>query len=197
MRKLWLTCFVLAATLTLSVAAHALPTFDTLDDFTKAPGGLVDGGFIQQASFPGSPAIWEASGLYKETQRWRPLNMGVEGESSGIITNPYVSGFLREDYREVTLSKAVFEDVINYKFDKVVDGDPNRVKIFEVIKPFTAGTFDILEGFLLLGFNDYHSVDTDFDDLIVVAKPTPIPGAVWLLGTGLLGVAGLRRRFSS
>jgi hypothetical protein len=26
--------------------------------------------------------------------------------------------------------------------------------------------------------------------------PTPIPGALWLLGPGLIGVAGLRRRFS-
>lgn len=28
------------------------------------------------------------------------------------------------------------------------------------------------------------------------ATPTPIPGAAWLLGSGLLGLAGLRRRFA-
>jgi hypothetical protein len=28
-----------------------------------------------------------------------------------------------------------------------------------------------------------------------VSAPVPIPGAVWLLGSGLIGLAGLRRRF--
>lgn len=31
-------------------------------------------------------------------------------------------------------------------------------------------------------------------DNLSVAAPTPIPGAVWLFGTGLLGLVGLRRR---
>ncbi len=26
-------------------------------------------------------------------------------------------------------------------------------------------------------------------------KPTPIPGAIWLLGTGAVGLIGLRRKF--
>ncbi|BDQ35432.1 hypothetical protein [Pseudodesulfovibrio portus] len=29
----------------------------------------------------------------------------------------------------------------------------------------------------------------------LAANPTPIPGAIWLLGSGLLGLAGIRRRF--
>ena len=39
--------------------------------------------------------------------------------------------------------------------------------------------------------------DRDFNDLIVeVSKvnPVPIPGAVWLLGSGLIGLVGLRRK---
>ncbi len=30
---------------------------------------------------------------------------------------------------------------------------------------------------------------------MVTKTPTPIPGAVWLLGTGLLGLVGLRKKF--
>ena len=33
------------------------------------------------------------------------------------------------------------------------------------------------------------------DDISV--NPVPIPGAVWLLGSGLVGLAGLRRKFKS
>jgi hypothetical protein len=38
--------------------------------------------------------------------------------------------------------------------------------------------------------------DRDYNDLVVGmnACPAPIPGALWLLGSGLLGLVGLRRR---
>ncbi len=47
----------------------------------------------------------------------------------------------------------------------------------------------------------YHTQWTDFDynDLIIAISPTaatPIPGAVWLLGSGLAGLMTLRRRYA-
>lgn len=36
-----------------------------------------------------------------------------------------------------------------------------------------------------------------FDIDAVKASPTPIPGAAWLLGSGLIGLVGLRRRFNA
>ena len=35
----------------------------------------------------------------------------------------------------------------------------------------------------------YHEFDN-----IVLSAPTPIPGAIWLLGSGIVGLAGIRRR---
>ncbi len=35
-------------------------------------------------------------------------------------------------------------------------------------------------------------LDHDHND--VVAKAVPIPGAVWLLGSGLIGLLGIRRK---
>ena len=52
-------------------------------------------------------------------------------------------------------------------------------------------------GTLIFGLNDSATVDGDYDDLILAAvstNATPIPGAVWLLGTGVLGLFGLRRK---
>ena len=34
------------------------------------------------------------------------------------------------------------------------------------------------------------------DNMVINESLVPIPGAVWLLGSGLLGLAGLRRKFS-
>jgi hypothetical protein len=36
--------------------------------------------------------------------------------------------------------------------------------------------------------------DRDYNDMVVKVSAVPIPGAVWLLGSGLLGLLGLRRR---
>lgn len=35
----------------------------------------------------------------------------------------------------------------------------------------------------------------DYQDFITPGKPTPIPAAMWLLGSGLVGLVGIRRRF--
>lgn len=55
---------------------------------------------------------------------------------------------------------------------------------------------------LVLAYNDNYLgyLDSDFDDMLVRAKFTstvvPVPAAVWLFGSGLLGLIGLARRRS-
>ncbi|MBG0789718.1 MAG: hypothetical protein H0S80_04380 [Desulfovibrionaceae bacterium] len=41
------------------------------------------------------------------------------------------------------------------------------------------------------------NADGSYAEGSTIATPTPIPGAAWLLGSGLVGLVGLRRRFSS
>ena len=65
---------------------------------------------------------------------------------------------------------------------------------------YTAGLDDVW----LIAFEDLNLGDADYTDLVAVVSrpaelnsapiPTPVPAAVWLLGSGLLGVAGLRKR---
>jgi hypothetical protein len=54
---------------------------------------------------------------------------------------------------------------------------------------------------LVLAYNDNYLgfVDSDYDDMLVRAEFTPVthlpvPGAVWLFGSGLLGLMGMARR---
>lgn len=72
------------------------------------------------------------------------------------------------------------------------------IKILELTSAWTLGNGKILGiGTLLLGLNDSSTGDKDYDDFILAASksaaPTPVPGAVWLLGSGLLGIMGFKR----
>ncbi len=60
-----------------------------------------------------------------------------------------------------------------------------------------SGSFDDPGGIQFL-YNDAYS-DLDYNDMGVssTAAAVPLPAAVWLLGSGLVGLLGLRNRFSA
>ncbi|MCP4310957.1 MAG: hypothetical protein GY790_06815 [Bacteroidetes bacterium] len=65
-------------------------------------------------------------------------------------------------------------------------------KLTETWSPAGTGlSFD--QGTFIIGYGDGLG-DGDYDDLIIAANPVPVPAAVWLFGSGLLGLIGYSRR---
>ncbi len=102
----------------------------------------------------------------------------------------------------------VRSDTYTFANDTTSDPNTNRFYVIQLVNPITisvnGNTLNLTAGTLLIFLNDNYNdsifgpdpdYDTDFDDMVLIATPTPIPGALWLLGTGLLGLVGLRRRF--
>lgn len=73
------------------------------------------------------------------------------------------------------------------------------LKLFELTEDSNEldwlGDMILGKGTMIVGFNDnFSGGDSDFDDIIVAMKPVPEPGTILLLGAGLMGLAGLRRK---
>ena len=54
--------------------------------------------------------------------------------------------------------------------------------------------YKLSKGTLIVGFDDVGGTDSDYDDIMVALKPVPEPTTVLMIGAGLLGLLGLRRK---
>jgi hypothetical protein len=116
---------------------------------------------------------------------------GVDGSTTTVT---FQDAFFRDDSDSIPINARL-------------DGTAN-LKIYEV----SGKNLDLYTGedwfeddymYYVIGFGDGYG-DNDYDDLVVAVKGdligpnnssnVPIPGAVWLLGSGILGLAGIRLR---
>lgn len=111
-----------------------------------------------------------------------------------LFTNKNLAAEFGKGWKTADLGSAIFNDVTTSL--KTGVNELSRVAVLQLSDSWTLSSgLTLSAGTLILGLNDDGSKDGDFDDFILAAKaaPTPVPGAVWLLGSGLLGIMGFKR----
>lgn len=114
-----------------------------------------------------------------------PLNIGagstlLSGTFSSAEVSQYQVGILRFDFLGATLSTTDLPLIYSYFGITATSGSVAGLDLTF----FASGTID--GGFTSNGINSGSITD--------VPTPTPIPAAAWLLGSGLMGLVGLRRK---
>jgi hypothetical protein len=77
-----------------------------------------------------------------------------------------------------------------------INGIPSDGELFLTGNPLTAYLYQYkFSGLVTDGDNPYRmAIEVKTNGDIVVASQVPVPGALWLLGSALLGVVGLRKK---
>lgn len=159
------------------------------NDFLSAAGiSVADLDLTTSAS-----GVWNITAVYTEAAYTNTYNLTNYG------------GVLFSNKDESNWDTAVTVDLADtYFFSKTSacsSGTPYALSSDNVLSAFvtTAFTYNSVyfaAGDLLLLFNDGGG-DADYDDFVLHGAPTPIPGAIWLLGSGLIGLVGLRRKLTA
>lgn len=185
-----ITTTILTLVLASSAFANSFPlNVDTLQTYLNGQGGFTAASYVEYTG--GLTGNYDFTAIAFEAA---DNNLFVDGSGTTLFNNADTSNW-------GTWAQAVDASTAHYA--SVTQGDSftldmSNVAIYQLTNTWTVPTLNIelAAGTLVFGFNDTGSGDGDFDDLIMAARPTastPIPGAVWLLGSGLIGLVGIRR----
>lgn len=153
-----------------------------------------------QTYSPGLTGIWEITPLGSEAGN---MNLLMDENGLELFSNKAIAQQFGT-FKTASLAESSFIDTSKNP-DALYKLNSEHIRTYTLTSAWTPSdkknskypdSFSFEIGSLLLAFNDSWTGDQDFDDFILIARPTsptPIPGAIWLLGSGLLGMAGLRR----
>lgn len=154
------------ALLILSVAGSAQAA---LFDFTDYVGynGVTDGPLVIEDD--GLTATFTGFSMVGEDGILTDFSWGVDAVASIAFSAP------------VYVDTLDLSGGINFTFESFLNGGPSKDAINYIIFALEP---TVMNPMAMLGVES------------VEVSATPIPGAVWLLGSGLVGLVGLRRKFT-
>ncbi|MCP3872770.1 MAG: hypothetical protein GY699_06390 [Desulfobacteraceae bacterium] len=85
-------------------------------------------------------------------------------------------------------------DVALFGVEIDVDGDGNEYRIISQTALGNVSYQNQLTGFDSGSVAIFGTPEVVFDDFTLTGNPVPIPGAIWLLSSGLIGLVGYRRK---
>jgi hypothetical protein len=143
------------------------------------------------------------SGSFYVTQLgYESADTNVLKTSSGsvLFTNTgSQADFTAATVKYADLTGAYFKDT-SRNYSNIFGLGSGNVDIYKLDSAWTLSNgLTLSVGTLILGLNDNVGCsgnDKDFDDMIVAISrtaPTPVPAAVWLLGSGMLGLMGFKK----
>ncbi|WP_419780245.1 hypothetical protein [Maridesulfovibrio sp.] len=149
--------------------------------------------YLQTTSGTG---VWDVTAVVSQAGLNNRFKLNDGSSSTVLFSNKDKSNW--NNAVTVDLENTFFTD--GYKsYNLGLNDQSNNVYTAKVIKEFSYNNIVFSENDLVIMLND-RGGDKDYDDYILHGRAstaaTPIPGAVWLLGSGLLGLIGLRKKFS-
>ncbi|MBN2808380.1 MAG: hypothetical protein JXR80_02680 [Deltaproteobacteria bacterium] len=169
-------------------------------------GFLFNTGDTQSSSVDFKAGVTELASSPFSTGLYSAIYLGFEAEHRNYLKDSGAPVFgnlgvsTPGDNAVINVAASFFDDTIDGPHDVSLTAMTN-LKMFTVsgsyLNDYTESSwFAANDNYHVIGFNDGSPVDADYDDLVVAVKanPVPIPGAIWLLGSGLLGLLGIRRR---
>lgn len=192
-----------------SANAYLMPAPDTW-------GNL--GGFVSLDYFQGTENLITALNFSGE---WKYTAIGTEAGNINIVergnidaTNPTNEIFNNYDYSNWGAWRSIDFDVknlyfsdsdgpVNVRLDPIT-GTTTAFKVYQLVNDSYKLNYlpdhpnrILPTGTYIIGFNDnaLGTGDGDYDDMIIAIRPVPEPTTMLLLGLGLIGLAGVRRKF--
>jgi hypothetical protein len=170
-------------------AAYATwsPFFDAMDEITAEGGGAVDGGGANWGLYQadGNFTMGNNNGLVSGVT-YLGISVG-DGHNGDVLDNVVTwSGNLAAGTYSLIIGGSRLDDLASL-FTEVQNGVPNGCT--DVSTSCNGTTYSTAYTNLRLARNMFISMTVDGN-----VSPVPVPAAVYLFGTGLVGLAGMARR---
>jgi len=151
---------------------------------------------------------WQYTALAYESGNINTVSMTTGSPDSTTFSTASHSNFGAWKDIDFDSDKLYFEDSngpYNVELDPFSPSNSAYFKVFQLTSDSNllaylgSNALTLEAGTLIVGFNDngLSLGDGDYDDIIVAMKsvsPVPVPAAVWLFGSALLGLVGMHRR---